>query len=357
MKKIRLGLIGCGFQGEAHLAELAPMDDVEVVAIADLDEHRLTAVGERFEVPNRHLDAAGLLDHELDLISVCTMPNTHPQFVLGALATGAHVFCEKPLARSASEAAAMVHAAREADRLLMVGFNMRYMGATSAVRRFIDQGLLGKLIRARGFMLADDVPWWGKHYVREVSGGGALNSTAIHMIDLLMWLAASPRPLTASASMATVFPSKRAAGVPDATAAAYDVEDLIAGHVRFEGGFSMTIEGAWTYDRPGWNYSFEAFGTRGQAQLQPLELYTERDGAVARVFEDAPTKPDFTESLADELRDVVVSVHTGELVDRLAGGEDALVVQAVGDALYRSAREEREVEVEVPDVEMMGARR
>jgi predicted dehydrogenase len=291
-----------------------------------------------------------MLEHGLDLVSVCTMPDTHSDLVVSALKAGAHVICEKPLARSAEEAAVMVRAADRADRLLMVGYNMRYMGATTAVRRFMAEGLLGDLVCARGFMLADDVPWWGKHYVRALSGGGALNSSAVHMIDLLMWLAGNPRPLTATASMARVFPRKRGHDVPAEAMASYDVEDVVCGHVRFDSGFWLTIEGAWTYDRPGWNYSFDALGTRGQAHLQPLELFTERDGVVVRVFEDAPTDPDFVGALGPELRDVVESARTGCLAEPLATGRQALVVQAVVDALYRSAREGREVTVGIPDV-------
>jgi predicted dehydrogenase len=347
MSQIRVGVIGCGTQGEAHVEEFHGMEAVEVVAIADLDAGRLAAVGDRFEVPHRYADGRKLFDHDLDLVSVCTMPNTHRDFVVGALEAGCHVLCEKPLAHNAQEALAMVAAAERAQRQLMVGFNMRYMGATTAVRQFIDEGLLGDLVCARGYMLADDVPWWGKHYMEAISGGGALNSTAVHMIDLLMWLAGSPRPLTATASMSTVFPQKRAGGAPPGVTE-YDVEDVVFGHVRFENGLWITIEGAWTYDRPGWNYSFDALGTRGQAHLQPLELFTERDGAVVRVFEDVPTDPDFVGSLSPELRDVVDAVRNGQPSDRLATGRQALVVQAVTDALYKSARAGHEVAVEIP---------
>lgn len=348
-RPLRVGVVGCGMQGQAHLSELAAIEGVELAAIVDLDAERLAEVGERFGVEHRRGDAARLHELGLDLVSICTMPDTHRDLAVAALEHGAHVLCEKPLARSASEGAEMVRAAERAGRLLMIGFNMRYMGATSAVRRFMAEGLLGELVCARGFMLADDVPWWGRHYVRAISGGGALNSSAVHMLDLLTWLAGNPLPLTATASMATVFPRKRAHGAPAGAGEAFDVEDVLFGHVRFAGGFWLTLEAAWTYDRPGWNYSFDALGTRGQAHLQPLELYTERDGAAVRVLEDATEEPDFTGALRDELADVVQAARTGRAPERLATGRQALTVQAVADALYRSAREGREVAVEVPD--------
>jgi predicted dehydrogenase len=345
---VRVAVIGCGLQGSEHLRALSSIDDVEVAAIADLNEARLAEVGERFGVAHRYTDASRLLEHDLDLVTVCTMPDTHSALVIDALAAGANVLCEKPLARSAAEALPMVRAAEEANRLLMVGFNMRYMSATAAVRRFVAEGLLGDFVCARGFMLMDEVPWWGKHYVNEISGGGALNATAIHMLDLLSWLAGNPKPLTATASMATVFPAKRSASAPPGAAAAYDVEDVLFGHVRFEGGFWISLEGTWVYDRPGLNYSFDLLGTRGQAHLDPLELFTERDGQVVEVSEDVPADLDIEGAVNPTVEAAVASTRAGEKAAELADGREALVIQAIVDALYRSARAGHEVEVEVP---------
>jgi UDP-N-acetyl-2-amino-2-deoxyglucuronate dehydrogenase len=224
---------------------------------------------------------------------------------------------------------------------------MRFMDATGAVRELMRAGLLGEPVCARGFMLADDVPWWGRHYERAISGGGALASSAIHVLDLLIWLAGTPRPTTATASMTTVFPRKRAAGVPSADArAAFDAEAVVFGHVRFDNGLWLSVEAAWIYDRPAWNCSFDLLGTRGQAHLQPLEPYTEDDGGREPRSEGEAVQPDFAGALDDDLLGVVDSVRHGTIGEPLATGREALVVQAVVDALYRSARSGREVPVE-----------
>ncbi len=176
-----------------------------------------------------------------------------------------------------------------------------------------------------------------------------LSSMASHMIDLLMWLAGNKRPLTASASMAQVFPRKRAHGAPPGALETYDVEDILFGHVRLEGGTWFSIEGTWLDDRAAaTEYSFDAYGTAGQAHMQPLELYSERDGVVRRVDDGSPTGLDYERSWALELQDLVAAVRTGEVPDRLATAHQALAVQAVTDALYRSAREGREVPVLIP---------
>jgi predicted dehydrogenase len=348
---VRVGVVGCGFQGQTHIKAFSAMERVEVAAIADIDAARLVEVGDTFDVEARFDEVGGLLDLGLDLISICTMPNSHAPLVCAAAQSGAHVMCEKPFARSVEEAVTMVSAAERADRLLAVGFNTRYLSSSSAVRDFIDRGSLGEIVCARGFAYLADVPWWGKHYVRELAGGGVLSSVAVHMVDLLMWIAGNPRPLTATASMAKVFPRKRAANAPAGATEAYDVEDVAFGHVRCEGGFWFTIESTWLNDRgPAMVYSFDAYGSAGQAHLVPLELYAEKDGGVQRVDDGGSTELDLESSFVSELEDVVAAVRTGELPERLGTGRQALTVQAVTDALYRSAREGREVEVEVPSV-------
>jgi predicted dehydrogenase len=266
---------------------------------------------------------------------------------LDALECGAHVLCEKPFALDASQALEMIVAAERAGRTLSVGFNMRFMDAALAMRRFIDDGQLGRPICGRGWMLAGDVPWWGKHYIKAVSGGGALAATAVHVLDLATWLAGCPKPLTATASAAQVFPRKRGAGAPSAEARdAYDVDDMLFGHVRFEGGFWLTLEGSWVWDEPGWNYSLDLVGDAGQARLDPLRFAVERDGAPVDVTGGAQGGMEFPPSVARELADVVSAIREGR--EPLVRAREALVVQAITDALYRSAEAGREVDVVVP---------
>jgi predicted dehydrogenase len=341
---MRAAIVGCGFQGRLHLGALLRLDDVEVVALCDTDPARLHQLADAHGIRGRHHDWRTMLaERGLDLVCICTMPDTHRDIALAALAAGAHVLCEKPLARDADEGREMVHAAEGAGRVLTVGFNMRYTGAAQSIKRFVDDGRLGQPVCARGFMLADDVPWWGRHYVKAVSGGGALAATAVHMLDLLMWLAGDPEPVTASASMARLFPGKRGAGAPnEAAAAAYDVEDLVFGHVRFDSGFWLSIEGAWVWDRPGWNYSFELVGDRAQAELDPLGFFAERDGELVRL-EHESADCDFPASVEREIADVVTALRDGR--KPLVSAVQALRVQRLVDALYRSAAAGREVEV------------
>lgn len=123
----------------------------------------------------------------------------------------------------------------------------------------------------------------------------------------------------------------------------YDVEDLAFGHVRFDSGFWLTVEGAWTWDAPGSECSFDFVGDRAQASAAPLRLWRERDGELIDITGTRVWDIDEEGSVTTELNEMVAAVK--ERRPALATAEQALEVQAVVDALYRSATARREVEV------------
>ncbi|MFN8221735.1 MAG: Gfo/Idh/MocA family oxidoreductase [Gaiellales bacterium] len=348
---LRVGVVGCGFQGRLHLETLAREPGIVVAGVCDLDESRALAAASEFGAEGQFVDYRAMLaSGPFDVVTICTMPSSHLEIARAAFGAGAHVLCEKPMAMSAAEAAEMERAARAAGRELRIGFNMRFMDAAIAARRAIEAGEIGELVCARGHMLADDVPWWGRHYDRALSGGGALAATAVHMLDLVRFLAGNPAPVTATASAATLFPLKRSHGAPsDEARAAYSVDDLIFGHVRFEGGFWMSIEGAWVWDLGGgWNYGFDLVGTKAQIRFDPFEIRGEVDGTVRRLDDGAVLATDFPGSVARELLAFLQVVRDPSHRSSIATAREGVEIQALVDALYASASVGRELVVDVP---------
>ena len=343
---LRVAIVGCGFQGRLHAECLARLPDVEVVAVCDTAAERAAVLAQQLGIPRSYPGYEAVLEHEeLDLVTVCTMPDTHREIAVAAIDKGCHVLCEKPMAIDAAEAAEIVEAAEQRGVVVGIGFNMRFTESARIIHEHLELGVIGRPVCARGHMLADDVPWWGRHYDRSVSGGGALAATAVHMLDLVWWLVGRPRPLTATASSTTLFPGKRGAGAPsDAARDSYSVEDIVFGHVRFEGGFWMSIEGAWVWDQPGWNYGFDLVGSRAQARFDPLEIRGEVDGTLKHIYGPRNAVNDFPASVAAEIEAFVETIGTGE-PGAVASARDGLVVQSIVDALYASARDGREVEV------------
>jgi predicted dehydrogenase len=343
---VRVAVVGCGFQGRLHIECLRRIPDATVVAVCDRDKDRLSSVTEDLGVAHGFSDHRTLLARQpVDLVTVCTMPDSHCEIALDALAAGAAVLCEKPMAVDLDAAKMMAAAARSAGRPLSVGCNLRYSSAAEAIRTFVLGGQLGAPVCARGSMLETEIPWWGPHHVKSISGGGAIASTGVHMIDLLMWLAGNPRPLSATASVARLFPSKRGESAPSRLEAErYDVEDLAFAHVRFESGFWMTIESSWTWDAPGSECRFDLVGERGHASAEPLRLSAERSGRIVDLTDGVTGNLDFPDSVQRELADVVAAIRDDR--SPLVTAEQALEVQAVMDAIYRSAASGTEVAVE-----------
>jgi predicted dehydrogenase len=344
-ESVRVAVVGCGFQGRLHLDCLRQVPDASVIAVCDRNPDRLRAAVDDFAVPNGFEDHRTLLERQaVDLLTICTMPETHCEITLDGLDAGAAILCEKPMADDLESARAMAAASRRCGRPVSVGYNLRYSTAAQAVHRFVQEGGLGTLVCARGSMLETEIPWWGPHQVKAFSGGGAFASTGVHMIDLLMWLASNPRPLTATASTARLYPRKRSDTSPDTPASRdYDVEDLAFGHVRFEGGFWLTIDAGWTWDAPGSECRFDLVGDRAQASADPLRFSAERGGQLVEITGGTTGDLDFPQSVRRELSEVVAAIRDGR--DPLVTAEQALDVQSVVDALYRSAAQGTEVEV------------
>jgi predicted dehydrogenase len=343
---VRVGVIGCGVQGRVHLEQYKQIEGVEIAAVCDLDPARAESAARDFGAARQATDYRVLLAGDpLDLVSVCTMPDTHRAMATLALQAGANVICEKPMALNAAEAAAMVEAAEAGRRLLTVGLNMRSMAAAGWLHRFVAEGGVGRVGHIHVWTLDTDIPWWGKHYVKALSGGGVVASTAVHLLDLALYVAGYPAPVGVSATTGRLFPGKRGATAPnDAAWAAYDVEDQAAALIRFAGGASMTLHAAWVHDRVEGSRGFELVGAAG-AVAWPLRVVAERDGEPVDLTPPDVPETGWAESVRLQLADVVRRVRAGEEVG-LVTPHQALTLQRLIDAIYASAEQGREVRLD-----------
>src|SRR5215204_4665105 len=113
---IRVGIIGCGQIAQTHLTQYAKMsgEDVKVVAVADVNEVCARTTSQKFSVANVHTDFRELLKRDdIDAVDVCLHNNLHRPVTELALRAGKHVYCEKPMAGSYRDAAAMLETAKQ----------------------------------------------------------------------------------------------------------------------------------------------------------------------------------------------------------------------------------------------------
>ena len=127
MKKIKVAVIGCGGISGAHIDAYIAHPQAEMYALCDINEERLNAKGKQYGITRLYTDYKKMFAElpELDAVSVCTWNSAHAECAIAALRAGKHVLCEKPMAVTLEECEAMLAAARESGKRLMIGHNQR----------------------------------------------------------------------------------------------------------------------------------------------------------------------------------------------------------------------------------------
>ncbi|MEZ4677576.1 MAG: Gfo/Idh/MocA family oxidoreductase [Caldilineaceae bacterium] len=146
-KKIRVGIVGCGGIAQSqHIPGYLRTENVEIVALCDVNETLLKTVGEQHSIVQLQTDYRELVAlSELDAVDICTAPDSHFPIALAALVAGKHVFCEKPLALSYSDARQLYVAAQAADVVTGVGFVHRVTPAARLAHQLVSSGALGEI--------------------------------------------------------------------------------------------------------------------------------------------------------------------------------------------------------------------
>ena len=145
-KTIRVGVIGAGYWGPNIVRNLYEAPGAEAVAVADLSQDRLDAISKRFPALRVTTDYRELInDPSIDAICVVTPVGTHRTLAEEAFAAGKHVFVEKPLAKTVSDAEAIVRAGERAGKTLMVGHTFVYNPAVAVVKGILDAKGIGEV--------------------------------------------------------------------------------------------------------------------------------------------------------------------------------------------------------------------
>jgi predicted dehydrogenase len=354
-RPLRVGVIGVGWAGQQHLAAYHDLPDSEIAAIAGMEADVLEETGARYGVDRllpRWEDLVEL--EELDAVSVCVPTFLHAPITLAALERGLHVLTEKPMARNAAEADAMVAAARKAGRVLSVSFQRRGRGDVRKLKAILDAGRLGKPYYAKGYwMRRTGIPTMGSWFTRaELAGGGPLVDIGVHVLDYALFLLGGPKVTAVSAATYNLLgsagfgsdPGSGKSGAVDPST--FEVEDLATVFVRLEGGATLLLEVSWAAHRDATDeYGITLFGTQGGAELRvinhapsgSLRLFTDDDGVPAETRLVSPPGSGHhfvVEGFLEAIRSGDAAAHDGA---------DAAEVTRVIDACYRSASERREI--------------
>jgi predicted dehydrogenase len=193
-------MIGYSFMGKAHSFAYKNMSmfyDCEAIpvmkAICGRKEEGVRAAAERYGWESYETDWRKLVARDdIDVVDVCTPGDLHVEMSIAAAEAGKIVFCEKPLAKSLTNAKKMLRAVEKAGVKHMVGFNYRAVPAIALAKRLIDEGRIGEIYHFRGVYLQDwivdpEFPFvW--RLDKEIAGSGPLGDLAAHTVDIARFL-------------------------------------------------------------------------------------------------------------------------------------------------------------------------
>lgn len=146
MKTVNIAVIGAGYWGPNLIRNFSSCPAAKLVAVCDRDTERLQKVLAGYPALRGCNSTDELFaDHDIDAVAIATPVATHAPLALAALAAGKHVLVEKPLASSVAEAEAMVKAAKQANRVMMVDHTFLFSSPVRKMKELLDAGELGEL--------------------------------------------------------------------------------------------------------------------------------------------------------------------------------------------------------------------
>jgi predicted dehydrogenase len=190
MKKIKVGIIGCGFVASAwHIpAFLALKKTVDEIIVCDLNPKLATSVAEKFNLSKVYSNVADMLKKEkLDVVDICTPPHTHPALAIQAIESGCNVLLEKPMALKLSDCDEMVRVSRKQGVKLCIIHNELFRPPMLRAKELVDKGAIGKVMGMHWCRLTHREEYLDKetHWVHKLPGG-LLGETGPHAVYATM---------------------------------------------------------------------------------------------------------------------------------------------------------------------------
>ncbi|MCB2132656.1 MAG: Gfo/Idh/MocA family oxidoreductase [Rhodobacteraceae bacterium] len=300
--RLRIGLIGTGFMGKAHVFGFTSAPrvfdlpyELELRTVADITPQAADEAARRLGFARGTARWQDLVeDPDIDVISV-TAPNAlHKEMSLAAIRAGKHVYCEKPLAPLAQDALEMSDAAEAAGVKTQVGFNYLCNPMLGLAREMIAAGELGEIRGYRGIHCEDYMADASGAFTfrHDPAGGGALADIGSHALATAEYLCG---PIASVMGDCVTVIQER----PDGKGATrkVEVDDIGRAFLRFESGATGSIEGNWIATGRKMQHDFEVYGTKGalafsQEHFNVLNFFNTDDARGRQGFRRIEAGPD-----------------------------------------------------------------
>jgi predicted dehydrogenase len=184
--RLRMGIVGCGYQGGIMAKTIIESDAWKVTACADPDQDAASRVAAIAGNPAVYASVEQMLQHsEVDAVIVATWHDALYECSLAAIRAGKHVLTEKPMGMDEKEATQLEEAVGRANICFMAGYSFRYIAAWQKVRELLDAGAVGEIHTIAGSISLGPMSegWISK----PETGGGPLLYVGSHLVDQILW--------------------------------------------------------------------------------------------------------------------------------------------------------------------------
>jgi UDP-N-acetyl-2-amino-2-deoxyglucuronate dehydrogenase len=330
---MRIGLIGGGNISATHARAASAIPGVEIAAVYGENQDKVNQLCWEFGA-RAHKDLASFLAHRpMDMVIIGSPSGLHAKQGILAAQQGLHVLVEKPIAVSLEQSAALVGACERAKVKLGVIFQDRFKPQIRRLKRFIQEGRLGRILLADARIKWYRPPeyyslsrWRGTW---QLDGGGALMNQGVHTVDLLLWLLGDVARV--QARTATLLHS-------------IETEDTALALLEFTGGALATLL-ATTAAYPGYSRRIEITGTEGTVILENDMIIAADLHAPSRTLsnEAAPDRnPSSSSPVVSDARghqtaieDFIAAIEQNTLPE--CDGKEAQRSLALIEEIYRTA--------------------
>jgi len=186
-RPVRIGIVGCGYQGHLLAEAIARTSSLQVTACADPVREAAASVAALAGQSEVYASVEELLAQgEVDAVMIATPHHLLAKTALAAIQAGKHVLAEKPIAMNEQQAATIEDAARQTGICYMSGYSLRFFVAQAQVYNLLAAGTVGEIQAIRGGIGTGRLGGW---FAEVESGGGALLYLGSHLVDEILWYA------------------------------------------------------------------------------------------------------------------------------------------------------------------------
>jgi predicted dehydrogenase len=255
-ERIRVGVIGAGFIGPAHIEALRRLGFVEVTALATSGEKTATQKAQTLSIPNAYGDYMELIESDIDVVQITSPNHLHFPQAKAALEAGRHVVCDKPLCISSAESKILVDLAKKKNLVGAVTFNFRFYPLIQQSRALAQENRLGDVFFIHGGFHQDwlfyDTDYNWRVDSREGGTPRAVGDIGTHWLDTIQYITGL-KVESVFADFRTLFPRRKKpkstvqtfAGKElkptDYDEVAVDTEDLAIVMLRFIGSDARAV--------------------------------------------------------------------------------------------------------------------